>query len=260
MQHKKILNFWRRFAIDISSLQQLLITFYLFLSIKNPTKFINLQNKNIINGIVLAKCVFVALVNIPFLFYEIKSTTELHLDTYASTQICYASVDLFAVAILSSIVVRYLVPLLGMVWLNVAMMRHFNERRRLFFRNERNKKPRNFILSIIIINALFFLLYLPWCLVYLIIIASNYADNTNIFVEYSASNVFIIFMFNICQSLSYINYETTFFVHVIFNKLFRFEVLVRLRPVLKLFNFKFDTSFVNSSKNVTSAVRNSPNL
>jgi hypothetical protein len=79
----KIINFWRRFAIDVSSLQQLFITIYLYLCIKHPSKFMLLQNKKYVVLIIVCILATTISLNVPFLFYELKTSKELNLTALA---------------------------------------------------------------------------------------------------------------------------------------------------------------------------------
>lgn len=244
----KILNFWRRFAIDLSSIQQVLITVFLYLSVGNPSKFIKLQKWKITSIIIAAIMVFLVLVNVPFLLYEIKSKQELHLSTSNTTvYICYSSVDVFTIAIGISILVRYLVPLIFMLTLNFFIIRHFYNPKLLFLKENKVKKPKHFLVSIVIINFLFFAFYTPWAIFYTTIITSNYIDHKNIIIEYN--NILLVFLFNLSLTVSYLNYCSPFFVHILFNRLFRSELLSKCRPLFGLFSIESHKN--DSSKETT---------
>ncbi len=103
----KFLNFWRRYALDVSSLQQLLITFYLYSSVRHPSTFMVLQSKKLIFYFIIGILVLLALVNAPYLFYELKSVDELKINRKLG-HICYSSVEIFLTSTVLNVLFRYI--------------------------------------------------------------------------------------------------------------------------------------------------------
>ena len=93
-----------------------------------------------------------------------------------------------------------------------------------FYPTFKLKRPKNFLISMYVINALFFIFYLPWCISYMMIVYVNYYTfNTQ------DSYYDLIYFYNISLPIAYLKNTSTFFVHIIFNKLFRNEFLYILR-------------------------------
>ena len=236
----KLFSFWRRFTIGLSSFQQLYITFILFITVKFPSKYMifNDKKKSILFMALIIFSLFI--INIPFLFFELNRSLELN-ETYLDglkMHSCCASIDLTTFSIISNILMRYFIPLFLMLVLNLCIKRHFKVKQLLFNSNFKNK-PTNFLLSIFILNALFCLLHLPWTIINLILVFLNFFYNENKII--TDNGYLTVFLTGISLSVSYVNYTTPFFVHFIFNKYFKNEVL-------NLFRKKMLMSRLSSSK------------
>ena len=228
----KFFSFWNKFSIDGCSFQQVLITILLFLSVKFPIRFVLLQNR-ICSVILQSSIVLLSLlVNTPFWFYELKSENDLANETnQTNISICYASINLGTISILSNIFIRYIIPLFLISIFNFLILYHFYLGKRLSLA-KKLKKPRNFLLSMYVINVLFFIFHLPWCISYIMIVYLNYYT-----ISIKDSNYSLVYFYNISLAIAYLNNTSTFFVHVIFNKLFRKEFLstFRLKKLVKKF-------------------------
>lgn len=241
----KLLNFWRRLIIDLSSFQQLYITCILFLCVKHPKKFINLQNNRKTAIALLVMILFLILTNTPFLFYEIKSATELNLTKISKgsdeAHICYASVGLASVAIISNIFIRYVIPLIVILALNLIILDYFNSSKNFFLRQGRRNKPKNFLRSIFILNFLFFLAYLPWAILSILMIYVEFDHSQNANINYR--DKLIIFWENTSISLSYVNYMSPFFVHIIYNRIFKVEFMLAIKKISEKVCFVYKNLF-----------------
>ena len=223
----KFFSFWRRFTIGLSSFQQLLITYILFLSVKFPKQFLQLQDKKKLSIFLYLIFIFLFVVNLPFLFYDLNPDVVInHTANHdVHTNICYASIDLASITILLNILIRFILPLVIMFILNLVIIKYFNDSstKKLFLRSSRKNKPKNFLRSILIINFLFFLFHLPWTVLNIMLIYFNYSNGDDNIVQ--PSNFIFVILANISLSISYINYTTPFFVHILFNKYFKLEVV-----------------------------------
>ena len=231
----KFLNFWKRFTIGLSSFQQLFITYILFLSVKFPNKFLQLQNKRKLILFLFLIFMFMFIVNLPFFFYEINPDLFLNDtdDHSVYTNICNASIDLASISILLNILIRFIIPLVIMFMLNLIIIKYFNNSRvkKLFLKTSRKNKPKNFLRSIFIINFLFFVFHLPWTVFNFILIYLNYSNSDDDNAQ--LSNLFFVTYEGISLSISYINYTTPFFVHILFNKYFKLEVVNLFKKIWK---------------------------
>lgn len=222
----KFLSFWRKFATVCPSFQQILITFMLYMSIKYPSKFMSLQNCKKLIAIVGCTLLFAVLVDIPGFFFELTQTNETNgTNTTVYTKNCVGSDTLTMTFELTTISLRYIIPFYVMLILNILMMRYFYFKQQTIAVSikgniqRKNNGPKNFLISIMIVNVLFLVLYFPWAISYLIICV-------NYFLNVKLLDNNLVYAYNFGLTISYLNNLTPFFVHLIFNTLFRQQILI----------------------------------
>lgn len=233
------------FLEKIRLAQQLLITFYLYSSVRYPRRFRALQRKRVIFYFIAGMVAILVLANVPYLFYELRSTNELILKDNKSERVCYSSVEICSIVTVLNVFFRYIAPLVGMFFLNFSIINYLSDCKKLFISRKRNQKSKNFIISMVVINFLFFFLYFPWFLFYNIILISNFVDNINIFIDYS--NILVLYLFNVALTITYINYTIPFFIHFVFNNLFRLELILVFKDLCNFFRFNQGDNLKNSS-------------
>ena len=215
----KLVSFWLRFSLDLSPVQQQIITFMIYLCVKDPVKYLRCYKK--LKTVFLV--VFLALfsVNLPFLFKEIKLEGE---------QLkCTGPDYLILLSDISNLLIRYLIPLVFMIMMNLIIIYQYFESKKVFC-TIKSRSPKSFLLSVVIFNCMFIVLNLPLAVLEL----SSYfkfllASKTGQDVFSRLNNVLLLAL-----SLSYLCYSFTFFVHLSFNKLFKRQFILRIKGYLRL--------------------------
>ena len=266
----KLLSFTQRISLDIPSFQQVLITFQFYLSIKHPLKFIALQNSRKNYLVVIALMIIFAMAeNIEYFFYELTLTysnitsdvANVTLNTTLNSSniqpsmsdyltynyICYSSFYLTISAGISSLLLRNFIPFGIMLVLNILIIVHVYQNHLKLNKSYKARGHKHFFLSIMSINALFFVLYLPWSIAQIIVFVQYFFTARSTTESISEG---VLFFYNIGWSISYLNYMFPFFVYLGFNRLFRKELFQIVRYVNgEKSSTVADTRTINKSNN-----------
>ena len=93
------------------------------------------------------------------------------------------------------------------------------------------KKSSNFVKSVIIMNFVFVLIYLPWGIVFLTHHITNYSinDPNSLDMTSFVNYYYYQMIYSICDCISYLYFMAAFFLNLTFNALFRQEILIILK-------------------------------
>ena len=219
----KILNFWRRFAVECPSVQQVFITVMMLYSVKCPSKYLVIQKSKTIKRVVPIIILTLAAINVPSLFGFKLAQDPAKLNKNSTDLDCFAS-DEFTIAItITTLLIRYFIPFVLIFIMNAFIIKYFRQTRILFPNAIKQRGGRkNFLTSIIIVNTLYFILYSPMTILFLWIVI-------NYLIGVEALSQSLLISYNLTISLSYINNLAPFFVHLVFNSLFKREFLAFFR-------------------------------
>ena len=217
----KLVSFWLRLALTLPSAQQVLITFMLFVSVRSPLQYIKMRKNT--NKILLVTYISIFLINFQYFFYELEpiSKSEPNSSSNSSAYECNGS-DLLAISLdMVGLGVRFVVPLLIMTGMNLLIFYQVYQSKKMFC-SVKKKGIKIFLTSIVIVNFMFLVFYIPWAVVMVLNYYFYFNLNTNNYLNffYSTHNYF-----NYAKSISYLNNSITFFVHIVFNKLFKSEIV-----------------------------------
>ena len=213
----KLISFWLRFSLDCPSLQLCIITIMLYISVKDQSRYMWLSGN--LKIICLISFWFLFMLNFPFLFYNLETVNSTASNTTRFE--CKASDTLAIVTDLSNLFIRYFIPFVLMFIVNFLIFKHFHNLKINRYKITRQSpKPKVLIFTIMIKNILFLVFYMPWAVS---IIVS--------FFEKNDDSTILVHFYDIALTLSYTINSLPFFVHVIFNQLFRDEMkkFVKLR-------------------------------
>lgn len=120
---------------------------------------------------------------------------------------------------------RIILPFIFMVVCNVILIRHIRQSRNRVIRGRKEKKENSFTFAVAIINGSFLTFNFGVVVYYIIVYyfrftgnyfgTSSYSVSMNIFSLYGVSAILLSYLFTLCQ----------FFFDMIFNKIFRKEIL-----------------------------------
>ena len=253
----KILSFMQRVSLDVPSFQQVVITLQFFISIKFPMKFIAMQNsKKQYLFIILAMIIFAVAENIGYFFYELTLTyTNLtHFNSTNGTElsynyICYASFYLIIGSGISSLIMRNFLPFILMLIFNILIIYHINQNHLKVNRTYKARGHKHFFISIMTINLIFFILYLPWSIAQIVVFVQYFFTARSLTQTIDTA---VIFFYNVGWSVSYLNYIFPFFVYIKFNRLFRKELFLIVNYVSnEKSSSNFDPRTITKSRTTT---------
>ncbi len=234
----KLLSFIQRVSLDVPSFQQVLITVQFYMSIRFPMKFITFQNsKKQFLFLILGMILFASAENIGYFFYDLAllqtnltsaNASSPNETILAFNNVCYASFDLTFGAGITGIIFRNFLPFIIMLIFNILIIYHVTQNHLKVNRTYKARGHKHFFISIMTINLIFFILYLPWSIGRIIVFAEYFdtAHSKNQTIDKS-----IVFFHNIGWSISYLNYIFPFFVYIHFNRLFRKQLFLMVKYV-----------------------------
>lgn len=169
--------------------------------------------------------------NIGYFFYELTLTYSNFTAVNASvndTQIsynnvCYASFYLILGSGISSLIFRNFLPFIIMLIFNILIMYHIKQNHLKVSKSYRARGHRHFFISIMSINLIFFILYLPWSIAQIIVFVQYFFTARSLTQTVDKG---VIFFYNVGWSVSYLNYIFPFFVYIQFNRLFRKQIFL----------------------------------
>jgi len=234
----KLLSFLQRVSLDIPSFQQVLITFQFYMSIKFPMKFIAMQNsKKQYLFIILSMILFAVCENIEYFFYDLlvndsnstsKNGTE-NSSRLIHDNVCFASFYLILGSGISSLIFRNFLPFIIMLIFNILIIYHVLKNHSKLNRTYRARGHKHFFISILTINLIFFILYLPWSIAEIIVYVQYFFTAR----QSQTIDSGVLYFYNVGWSISYLNYIFPFFVYYNCNRLFRKELFLIVKYVSK---------------------------
>ena len=209
----RFVTFIKRYIYICSSWMLVLITFdrVIFVLYRYQNRFKFMRNKLVLTASIFGILTFLALVNIPNLFFYLDSSSL----SCTSSNIIDATTDII------SIVFRTFLPFALMIVFNLLMVQKV-------FRNAKFKHTalsrREFQLTfaVMVFDVYFFFVNLPLSLYYIFSDVNTYSgamNNNPVFkAQYSLANV-------LTSNFAFFQQTFAFFMHLTFNKLFRSEII-----------------------------------
>jgi hypothetical protein len=232
----KSIQFLLRTLTQIPSWLQVMIACDRLLSIKYPSKFLYLNNRKILSAIIGAIIIQVSILNIPNFFFF---TAKKYINESASTRtrniskVCTSSYEILLTRDLIGVLNRTIIPFTIMIILNIKIIKQLVKVRSILWknrprpdenlRNKRQRKEYQFAFSILAINAFFLIILFPLAFCQVL----KYALSVGITIENQRLTVAIVnleFACFVSVYISLLNNALSFFVNMIFNRIFRKEV------------------------------------
>lgn len=224
----KFLNVWEKVVLHFPSFQQVLIAFYLWLSICFPNKYKEALNKTWYFE--MALFIYIMIMSWTNLMYYMgvdETLSSLLNNTSNESLVCTALNEFDFASDCIYILNRAILPCILIFWLNTLSLKKIVEMGKKF-NNE--KKSSNFMRAVIGMNFVFLLVYLPWGIVFLIYHTTNYVyndpDHSN--TSHAVNQLSFQMIFSVCDCISYLNNIAPFFLNLAFNTMFRKEIFFLL--------------------------------
>lgn len=232
-----LLNWWRKIIIQSPSWVQVLITLERYNSVVSANKINVLKSKR--NLIIMLFLIFLILfvVNMGHAWYftivTIKNSTvsiqdinnfENYLITNVSfvikvTQVCSSTITVSLVTDAVNVFFRFLAPFTIMVVLNVLLSKNlFASKRRSTGSTRRSfKRERNYTITVIGFNILFFTLNLPWSVWFVM----SHLQKAGLGFQSEMDAAILNLLNGVVFSIFYLNNLSSFILNMCFNKIFR---------------------------------------
>lgn len=236
-----VLNWWRKLMGQAPSWIQVILTFERLANVIYINRFKFFKSKLIVIGILLLVLIVLGVCNLGQIWYYINVNLNVYLNatnqTISSQHKCTALNSASLATDVVNVLLRFLVPFLAMLVMNVVLSRSLirSKRRTLSWRKSL-RRERNYTITIIGFNCLFFVLNLPWAIWYLVS-HINQADSTLDLALFNLLNA-------VAYSIFYLNNMSSFVLNICFNWRFRREFLSLTRLL------SYHSSFVANQSSV----------
>jgi len=170
-------------------------------------------------------CLCISLLNAPNMIYLSISVNNLTLSNHQNsskiiqTKECLLKENSFynnRTADIMDLFVFAIIPFVLMTLCTYLISKNIFDSKRKFFKSrKRLKREYQFSITIMSVNIIFLLLNLPICI---LLILRNFQDDQRITYE---QVIIFDFAFAVTNTISYINFSSSFLIHLTMNRLFR---------------------------------------
>ena len=234
----KFVTFIKRYIYIASSWMQVFITFdrVIFVLHRYENGFKFMKNKLILTALIFGLWFILGLFILPNVFF--------YLDPNSNT--CTSSSSINIITDIVSIVFRLYLPFALMIIFNLIMVRKiFDDTRNKFNKQTAlSRKEFQLTFSVMAFDVYFFIVNFPVSIYYIFFDVNNYSGavaNNDVFkAQYTVVYV-------VTSDLTFFQQTFSFFMYLMFNKLFRGEVLKLVGLVFHLNNFVNPSSKILST-------------
>lgn len=231
-------SIYRRTAIQTPSWMLVIITLDRFRSVCYPTKFRFMEKRKFILKAVFLLFFVIFFINIDhgWFYLVIRQTNRVLIDPVLNIsvnlttkkKICTASPLLLSITDIKMVFMRSYIPFAIMFLLNLKLCRTFLLSKKRIKANER--KDYSFTTTVLILNAVFFILYLPWSVWYAVWTGFKFTPGAMT----SKASVRLRLSRSILFSIAYLNNCSSFFVNLFGNYQFRRELFAIFKVIKKI--------------------------
>lgn len=219
----KFFTWIRRWVIEVNALTYVLITLDRFMFIHFPGKYYSVKKKSTMLVLFLTTCIFIALANLPNIWFTLQSQTN---STTNTTTYCHASPQVSIASDIISIILRVYFPMLIMLTLNIIMIAGMYEQKHRVNNAAHNAghhhKERQFTFTVFFLNFAYFVFCAPVSVAY-IMYDINYYWFGDVSSDYMSKLAMIL---EITHNIGYSYSVFSFFFTFSLNRLFHKEVLI----------------------------------
>lgn len=244
----KLLSLWRKTIIQSPSWIQVLITVDRFRSVVCYNRFTFLKKKSTLIIMLILIFVIFLVVNmdqiwfytIPVVNFNVVFDASLNQSQNVTTQslLCTSTSEVSLATDTINVIFRFFVPFFLMLVMNILLSKNVIDSKKKTNHNKIRSFRRecNYTLTVIGLNLIFFLLNLPWAIWYILSHINSLQTPNGI--------ISLNFLNGIAYSIFYLNNLSSFFLNLIFNRLFR-------KQLFNLLKFKFSANTYATSQEMT---------
>ena len=258
------LNWWRKVVIQAPSWMQVIITLERYLNVVHANRSRLFKKKRNVTALLLSVFFSLTLVNMSHAWYYISNVVEYNNNRDDETlrqaivnvsEVCTCSNAVSLLSDLVNVFSRFVIPFGIMIALNVLLSKNlYASKKRTATKNRSFKHERNYTLTVIGFNVLFFVLNLPWAVYYIL----NHIQASGIVLfDSSLDNAILGLMNSIVFSIFYLNNLSSFLLNLIFNTVFRKQFFSLTRGVWKVSQVHSSTQHntTNNTINTVNTIR-----
>lgn len=210
----KILNVWRKTALQCPSWLQVIITFDRLRSVVFPNRFRFMSKQNVILIVLAATTILISIANIEYIWFKLTYTTSNNTIIVSCTP---PNKQIITIADVINVLLRFLLPFLLMLVMNIVLVRSIFVSKRKAKTSRSMRREINYTLTVIGLNLIFLVLNLPWTVWYILYQLSSYLPSLQ-----TANANFIQSVFkSVAFSILYIDNLSVFILNFFFNRIFR---------------------------------------
>lgn len=227
------LNWWRRTIGQATSWLQVVLTFERFVSVVYVNRFTFFKSKFVVIGILFSTFTILGFVNIgQFWFYIEAKQSVNNTANMTANQVCTSSNSVALATDLINVFFRFLIPFIVMLTMNILLSRSlFRSKKRTNAKSQQLsnsasfKRERNYTITIIGFNCVFFVLNIPWAIWYVL----SHIQQAGLALQSSLDRAAINLLNSIVFSIFYLNNSSSFILNICFNRWFRQQFLFLIR-------------------------------
>ena len=224
----KLFMFTRRVMRELTPIIETIMTFERFITIYYPKKFTFFQNKMFILKLICFVLFVYAIISFENLLYELQITekssyqvvNETTVWTNTTSKSCTGSLLVTVSSDLISATLRAVIPFAFMLVFNVLMARKVMRRKSIVMKNQSIRKERQFTRIVLSLNMVFLVMNFPEVI--------GYGLRNGLLVFNKPSNLTLQIV-NLYWAIAYIistsHYIVSIVTNLVFNRIFRFELL-----------------------------------
>ena len=185
----------------------------------------------IVIGFVFGICQIYMLYYAKSVAYPVFNTTLNKYVLINNTLVCTQSnLNISIAQDLIFILMRIILPFVIMVICNVVLVKHISKTRRAVIRGRKQKREHSFTIAVSIMNGSFLVCNIGVVVYYFILYYLIFSG-----LKLSVRPYYIFLIFGICGNLfSYIFTFSEFFIDMFFNKVFRKEIFLLIRFLIRV--------------------------
>ena len=228
------LSFAIRVFSQMSSWMNVFVTVDRMVSITYPNKYLLLKNKKKLSVLILIQFILLCILNAPNFFLKVQtySTKNPITNDTITTKSCTSTELMVTVRDVITVLFRGVLPIILMISMNVFLIYKLIKEKSKFKRLNELKKEYQFAFSIFFMNLLYILLLLPFILTTIYLNVLQYSRQSS----QTLNTDLIKWQFIYGVAVTVVSYEFffTFFVNILFNKMFKQELIIFMKQLFCL--------------------------
>jgi hypothetical protein len=213
-----------RCCTQITSWIHTLSAFDRMITVMYPNRFNWLKNKTVLAGVVFAISILILSLNIPSALLDLR-VTKLNLSIANETiesKSCTSANVILLMGDMVGFLNRTVIPFTFMLIFDMKIVAKLISSKKKLIKNDQMKREYQFAFSVFFLNIVFVIFLLPIGIVLVV------RSLIQIKLIFGPSQALISMLFFVTAFFAVLNDTLSIFIHIIFNKLYRKEIMILL--------------------------------